>query len=277
MAGPANNPLFKHFRQPAIYLRLPSMGQFWPDHAIDLGATGEIPVYPMTIKDEITLKTPDGLLNGSSVVNVIESCCPQIKDAWAVPAVDLDPILIAIRIASYGPTMEITAKCPHCGEESSYDVDLRVLLDSLPPVEFPPTTIDHLTFNLKSRSFKSLNQVNLINYEQQRLLAAISDSDLSDEEKTAKFQEIFPKLTDLNISTLVDSIQSINDGTTVVDNYEFIKEFITNCDRAVYAQVKDTIEKLSAGYALKPMPIQCNSCNEWYESTLNFEQSNFFA
>ncbi len=53
MANPANNPLFKHFRQPAIYLKLPGQGRFWPEDAIDIPPTGEIPVYPMTVKDGI--------------------------------------------------------------------------------------------------------------------------------------------------------------------------------------------------------------------------------
>ena len=61
MSNPASNPLFKHFKQPAIYLNLPSKGQYWPEGSIDYPATGDIPVYPMTVKDEITLKTPDAL------------------------------------------------------------------------------------------------------------------------------------------------------------------------------------------------------------------------
>ena len=77
-----NNPLTKFFRQPAIYLKLPSNGAFWPNDAIELPLTGEIPVYPLTTKDEIILRTPDALLNGEGVVEVIQSCCPSIKDAW---------------------------------------------------------------------------------------------------------------------------------------------------------------------------------------------------
>ena len=58
MTNPASNPLFKHFRQPAIYLKLPSEGQVYPDGTIDYPVTKEIPVYPMTVKDELTLSTP---------------------------------------------------------------------------------------------------------------------------------------------------------------------------------------------------------------------------
>ena len=97
-----NNPLAKHFRQPAIYIQLTSQGKFWPENTLELPVTGKIPVYPMTARDEITLRTPDALINGTSVVEVVQSCCPNIKDAWEMPSIDVDSTLIAIRIASFG-------------------------------------------------------------------------------------------------------------------------------------------------------------------------------
>ena len=108
MSTLSNNPLAKHFRQPVLYLKLPSGGKWYPEGSLDLPVTGEIPVFAMTARDEITFKTPDALMNGSSTVQVIESCCPSIKDAWKMPAVDLDPVLIALRLATYGKELEFT-------------------------------------------------------------------------------------------------------------------------------------------------------------------------
>mgnify|MGYP003705654645 CR=1 FL=1 len=114
MNSNTQNPLSKHFRQPSIYIKLPSKGRFWPENTLELPLNGEIPVYPMTVKDELTLRTPDALLNGTGMVDVIKSCCPNIKDPWAMPAVDVDPVFIAIRLASYGPTMELNTTCTNC-------------------------------------------------------------------------------------------------------------------------------------------------------------------
>ena len=47
----ANNPLTQYFRQPAIYIKLPSNGQHYPDGALKTTANGELPVYPMTGND----------------------------------------------------------------------------------------------------------------------------------------------------------------------------------------------------------------------------------
>ena len=127
----SNNPLQQYFRQPAIYIKLPSAGQFYPPGTLNMTDTGELPVLPMTAIDEITYRTPDALFNGQATVNVIESCLPNIVNGWAVPAMDVDAILIAIRIASYGHEMELTSTCPACRHESDYGIDLRVFLDKI--------------------------------------------------------------------------------------------------------------------------------------------------
>ena len=92
----SNNPLQQFFRQPAIYIKLPSNGKFYPEGALTMPENGEIPVYPMTAVDEITYRTPDALFNGTAVVNVIQSCVPAIKNAWFIPAMDIDTLLLLI-------------------------------------------------------------------------------------------------------------------------------------------------------------------------------------
>ena len=93
------NPLRQYFRQPAIYLRLPTSGDHWPEGSINIPPNGELPVLPMTAIDEITYRTPDALFNGQAVVDVIQSCVPSIKNAWAAPAPDINALLTAVRIA----------------------------------------------------------------------------------------------------------------------------------------------------------------------------------
>lgn len=278
MAVAANNPLFKHFRQPSLYLKLPSQGKFWPDSAIDLPVTGEIPVYPMTVKDEITLKTPDALMNGVGVIETIQSCCPNIKDAWKMPIIDLDAVLIAIRLASYGHDMDITTTCRNCSNENDNTVDLRMVLDRLHVPEFRSERIDNLTFKFKPQAFEHNNKINLIQYEQQRLIDAITNSSLSDEEKKAQFDEIFPKLTDLSVTTVVNNIESITleDGSQVVEEH-YIKEFLFNCERGVYTEIKNKIDNIIKQLQIEPMEIACSECQTVYQAELNFNQTNFFG
>jgi len=277
MATSAINPLFKHFRQPSVYIKLPSRGKFWPADSLDMPPTEEIAIYPMTVKDEVLIKTPDALMNGSGITDVIQSCCPHIKNAWEMPAIDLDIILIAIRIASYGPLMDIDTKCPHCGVENTHSVDLRVVLDEIKPPTYDPVTINDLTFYLKPQTFRNLNANNIISYEQQKLIAALADSNLSEEEKLAQFHQMFPKLTDLNIMALVNCIDAIQVDNELVREVNYIKEFVSNTDRMTYQAIKDKIDQYIEEIKIKPVQAQCVECSEQYTTELLFEQSNFFG
>ena len=51
------NPLEKYYRQPAIYIKLPSEGRYYDKNTFMPTETGEIPILPMTAKDELTFKT----------------------------------------------------------------------------------------------------------------------------------------------------------------------------------------------------------------------------
>jgi len=277
MAIPANNPLFKHFRQPALYITLPSKGKFWPESIIDIPVSGDIPIYPMTVKDEITIKTPDALMNGSGVADVIHSCCPNIKDAWYTPAIDIDTLLIAIRIASYGEIMDIDTECPACDSENTHSVDLRVVIDNLSIPEYEPVIIDNLKFQFKPQTFKDLNNNNLLQYEQQKLVSTITNSELSEEQKLAEFQKIFPKLTELNVLAITNSIESITVDNTVVSTIDHINEFMNNCNRKIYNEIKTEIEKLATQGKIKPFELRCTNCDHHYSTEIIFEQSNFFG
>jgi len=109
---PSTNPLKNYFRQPKLFLSLPSKGKYYPEGSLEVSESGEYPVFSMTAKDELSLKTPDALINGQSTVDVIQSCIPSIKNAWKMPSLDLDAALIAIRIATYGEMMTVSTKVP---------------------------------------------------------------------------------------------------------------------------------------------------------------------
>lgn len=57
----APNPLMGQMRQPKIYIRLPSNGEFWENGSLEQTENGEYPVFSMTAQDELKLKIPDAL------------------------------------------------------------------------------------------------------------------------------------------------------------------------------------------------------------------------
>lgn len=274
----STNPLKKHFRTPAIYLKLPSQGLFWDNDAIDLPDNKEIPIFPMTTEDEVLLKLPDGLLNGESVVKVIKSCCPNIKDPEKIPSVDLDPILIAIRIATYGSEMDISSTCPKCSSEDTFGIDLNPILENIRMPDFSETTkSDGLTFFFQPQTYKDLQILAMINFEERMILKALDSTEMTNEQKTIKIKESAKKMVELNLESLTRSTKSIKpDGEDEVTDKNMIKEFYQNTSNAIIRHVQKTIDKLTES-SLSTPTLSCTSCGNQYKTRLDFNFSNFFV
>lgn len=279
MSNSGTNPLSKHFRQPALYIKLPSGGKYWGKDAIELTATGELPIYPMTTKDEIILRTPDALANGTSVVQVIESCCPNIKDAWSMPSVDADALLLAIRVASYGPTMDISAKCPTCNEDNDYDLDLNTIMSNIqmPNYDGVIKTKDGLDIKLKPMHYAQVSKSGMITLEEQKLIQALSNPDLDDETRTLEYDKHIAKMIDLNIENISACTESIMaDGESVTDN-AFIKEYYANADGSVMRMVRAAIDEYAAVAGVKPHDATCNECQHQFKLNVEFDFASFFG
>lgn len=272
------NPLSRYFRQPTIYMRLPSGGQHYPPGALDLPANNELPVFPMTVRDEIINKTPDALFNGTAVVSLIQSCIPNIKDAWSIPSVDLDSILIAIKVATYGKDLEITGSCTHCQESSDYVIDLNRTLAEIGGTNYnSPQRIGQFEIMFRPLSYQEINQTSQEQFNEQKILNILPESGLSDQERVQEINKLIVKITDGTISALSKSISSIRTDDVLVSNEQQIHEFLDNCPTALFTAIRDAaIAKRQAG-AMKPLKLTCNHCTKQYEQILTLDLSNFFV
>lgn len=274
-----SNPLSKYFRQPKLYIKLPSQGKWYSNNSFEPTVTGEIPVYAMTGKDELILKNPDGLLNGQSTVDVIQSCVPNIKNAWEIPLTDLDAVLIAIRQATYGNRMDFTTVCPHCGHKNESALDLGFLYNQITCPDYSKTVkIDKLEFYLRPQNYHTMNQASFEAFEQQRLLNVVADDTLNSQEKSIKFNTLFNNLLNITVNQVANCIAAIKteDGQMVEDS-EQIHEFFKNCDKSIWNTVKSRLDQIVENSATKNIPLTCESCTKEYTAPLMFEQTNFFG
>lgn len=280
-----NNPLSKHFRHPKLFIRLPSEGNFYLPGALEKTPNNEYPVLAMTAKDELMMKTPDALLNGQSTVSVIQSCIPNIKNAWSVPSIDVDAILIAIRIATYGEKLEIEAEVPNAKIKRAYEIDLRMLLDQLNSSEYDNiVTVNNIKVELAPTTYKDFTDISLKSFEEQRIFKLLDNTELSDLEKLEKFSESFTRLTDLNISVVSKSIVAIQfENEEPVSNKSHIEEFINNCDKEIFQAILEHIDAQKKKFAIKPIEVSsapediATGAPEKFLVPVSFDQSNFFG
>ena len=284
MENKNTNPLQKYFRQPKIYLSLPSNGKYYPAGSLEISENGEYPVFPMTARDEIMIKTPDALLNGQATASVITSCIPAIKDPFNMPSMDLDACLIAIRIATYGEMMEVSIKVPVTGEDKDFDLDLRIMLDQFSNVDYNSAIeLDGMIVNLRPLTYGEFTETSRKTFDEQRIFKVINDTDMAEGDKLATFTESFKKLTDLTILTLEKSIASIEVGDDVVTDQAHIKEFIANTDKGLFESVTNHIEEQRTKFQVKPLVVDATpeeieaGVPETYEVPVTFDQSSFFV
>ena len=258
-SSPSNqsNPLAGFMRQPKIYIRLPSGGNFWPAGSLISTETGDFPVYSMTAKDELMLKIPDAVMSGQAVVDVVQHCIPNIKNAWDIPSIDLDVILIAIRLATYGEKMTTPITF---GEdiELEYTVDLRNVMDTLMyQITWDPVVPvnEDLTVFVQPMNYRQLSESAVKTFETQKILQIANDSVMSENDKVAAFKESFTKLTDVTIGIVEKSIYKIDSSSGSTDNPRHIKEFIENADKDLFNIIQSHLDALRENNSLKPITV----------------------
>jgi hypothetical protein len=282
---PRINPLANYMRQPKIYITLPSQGEFWPKGSIEFPENGELPVFSMTARDELLFKTPDALMNGQAVVDVIQSCIPAIKDAWVAPTIDLDTILIAIRLATYGEKMPFTHKVPGTIEDVEYEIDLRMLLDQQRNnqwIEQVAISSEFIIY-VKPLTYRHMTQTNIKSFETTRILNMVNDESMSDEQKLEMFNSSFNNLTKVTVDLMSSSIYKIATADGEVTDARYISEFVNNADKEIFDVVQKHLSALKDHNALKPLKFEtteeqrADGAPETYEIPINFNDSDFFA
>jgi len=232
----------------------------------------------MTAIDEITYRTPDALFNGSAVVSVIHSCVPNIKNAWAIPAIDVDTILISIRIASYGHVMEMSTRCPKCNTDAEHGVDMRIMLDQIISPDYQESLIHRdMEFFFRPMTYKDINENNQMQFEEQRVLQTLNSADSSDEDKVKAMSTALKTITELTVKAMTLSISAIKTPTALVTEKGFIEDFLKNCDKNLFSQIRDRVILLKGQSEIQPLAIKCSECENEYQQAITLDMASFFA
>ena len=280
------NPLKRYYRQPQISIQLPSRERYYPADVVEKTATGEHPVLPMTAMDELAFRTPDSMMNGQATVDVIKSCIPTIQDPWQLVNYDIDTVLVAIRIASYGETMDVTSGVPGTKDSATHTVNLPQMLEQLRNIQVTDTCElkGGLKITVSPLTYKQITESQLKTFEQQRIFAQVSQSQMTAEEKTKRFTDSFKILSDLNMSLLISNIDRITlpQGESVTDR-EQIKQFIENADAKLVKELENKLIDIRQQGSIKPFKARATEVQikagapATYEVPITFDNANFFV
>ena len=190
---------------------------------------------------------------------------------------DVDTILLGIRVASYGHDMELGTTCPACNNEFEVNVDLRQVLDKIRTPDYN-SAIRHgdLEFYFRPMNYKNLNDNNQAQFDQQKLLSVLPDTEIPQADKISAISDALRKITIMTIDALCQSIYAIKTPQALVTEHEFIHELMQNCDRNVFNSVRDRIIELKTQAELQPLKLTCPECKNEYTQSFTLDMTSFF-
>jgi len=273
------NPLIQAYRKPALYIPLPSKGEFYetkPKLSID----GELAVYAMTARDELITKTPDALFNGEATISVIKSCCPDIDNPKTMPVSDLLVILVGIRQASYGKNIEMDVKCPKCEFQNQLQLDANIMLAKAKsePIDRSVTLPSKFKvvcnpYTLEDRTMLQIQQI-----KQSKMIQGLANDKLDDTMRQELFGKTFVEIAELTVNLITNSIVSVQGKETdLIEDKEMIREWLQSITKADYELIKGKVESLSESGLETEFTANCQSCAHEWKTGVDLDIANFFG
>lgn len=278
----SENPLKNLYRSKSVYVSLPSKGKYYKS-GLELSIDEELGVMPMTAVDEIKLKSPDALFNGDALFDLIRSCVPDIQDPREIPACDTDIIMMAIKIATHGDKLDVTAKCPSCEAETDYEIPLSNMIASSKPIEEDDVVEinDKVRVYVRPYSLSSQIKGNIQKFHQMRM-QLILNNDMSAEDKANLFNEALLQASTISVSLAASNILKVEitddeDNTTEVTDENYIMEWVENMDSVTYERVIGRIRTLSDPRVDTGVTLTCSECSHEYNTKVELDPVNFFT
>ena len=284
MANQTNqpNPLRQYFRSPKLYVKLPTGGKFYSDEVLEYPETGELPIFPMTAKDELIMKNPDALLNGEAITQLVSSCVPNVKNVRELVSNDVDVLLVAIQGATHGDDIEVSSPCPKCEEAITGIASVEGAIETMAVLEqtYKVDTKDGLHIEVKPFKYSSTIRAGITSFQSSRSLQALADIP-DDMDKLKIFNENFIKMADMNYTLIVDAVHSVTIGegqeAVVITDTAHIKEFLDNCEASVGKAIEEQVAEINKIGINKTMQFECEACDDTFEAPISFDPVNFFT
>lgn len=279
MSNP-QNPLTAYFRTPKLYTTIPSGGKFYTEDILEMPPNGELAVFPMTSRDEVFMKNPDALLNGEAVASLINSCVPCVKDPMRMFTVDIDTLLVAIRGASSGDSVEVSSTCPACGHVQEFAVSIDAALSTQQQLErvYQCQLENGLTVVMTPLTYSHTVRAGIASFQNTRSIQNISEIQ-DDIERLKVFNTSFMNMADLNFQLMAESIQEVRlpDGGDIITDTQHIKEFVESVDNESGKQIANLQKQISATGVNNEVDIQCAECEHTHSAPVNFDPVAFFT
>lgn len=268
MTNPINPLLNRINRMPGETIRLPSLGKFYASGELSEDTyNGEITLNPMTMVDEIMMKSPDMLFQGTAIERVFTRCSHNIKKPLDLLTSDVDFILTHLRRISFGPHVEIGFTCTNkkCKHEQEVKIPLEYFTNESKEIDLETfdtkytikTKNDGRSVKLKPITFRDFLSIQQINTE------TLSNPD---------------NLTNYVLDSFVAVIHSVDEIVNdSPEHREFIKEWLSQVPREDTQDIVNAVQGVQDWGPTFKYTVVCNKCNHKNELSTELNPTAFFT
>jgi hypothetical protein len=262
------NPLMSRVnKMPGETIRLPSLGRFYTNGELSEGSVnGEILLNPMTMTDEIMMKSPDFLFQGIAIDRVFRRCSPNILKPMDLLSSDVDFILTHLRRISFGPKIEIPFTCanPDCKHEQEVNIPLEYFTQSVKELD-----IEHFDekFTVRTESDDRLVTLKPITFREFLIIQQVNVDSLNDPE----FMEDYALDTYASIIKSVDMLENNSE-----QNRAFIKEWLNSIPRGDAKIIADAVNGIQDWGMTFSYKAKCTKCKKVNELSTELNPTAFF-
>lgn len=291
-----DNPLLEELHEagvlPDISIELPTGGVFYDEGVFEEGTDiKDIPIGTLGILDENAFRDPVLLATGKAIKRLIQHVCPCILRPGELAEVDVEAILIATRLASYGPNLNLTHTCQNpeiksdaenpeeafvCREKNELVIDLQEFimrygaLENMEEFDLTLSIGQHV--RLRPTTYDMAIQLMMDLYKTSRKVQSLSqleiEDTLFDENLMQSYIDVIDSTVNTNIDALLSSIYSVTSKSGVVyQERDMIEAWLLQLPKPVVDEIRNRITKIST--RLKKIPevkYNCQHCG--FENTL---------
>lgn len=270
--------LSKYYRVPGPHTKLATNGAYMPRGSIVFTAAGDLPIYPMVAADEMLLKSPDALMSGLALEKLFESCVPAIKAPRLISTPDIDVLLLGIRVATYGDTMNLTTLCPECKHENSFDCNLPSLLDTMRFTD-PDGSVrlsDDVLVYVRPYNMDNATKLALMAFEETRRLQALENETMNGQQRAKEVSLTMERIDGANKEVLLDCVYKVVVEEGEVTNKLEIQQFLANIPKPWTEKIDEKIKTLNDSGIDKSLHVTCEQCAHEWDTEVEFDPANFF-
>jgi hypothetical protein len=254
------NPLLDRVKIPGETIRLPSNGIFYTSGELSPEVTnGEVHIYPLTTMSEILLRSPDKILSGDALTDVIAQCAPQIVKPMSILSKDVDYLLTALRKVTYGDTLDV-AYTHNCKDavENTYSVSLTTILAASKTID--PTTLNK-TFSLSMDNGQTVKLQPMKFRNVVEIMQSVQNYTTDDKEIGRQLMK--------SISYMIQAVDEIT-------NPDQIMEWLQTIPSTWFNKISKSIEEVSQWGPDFEYKTACKDCGQEVELSVTLNPLTFF-